>query len=138
MKFEIRTVGDKTVIVFHDVRPGSHATMFANNGQRLPFRDDVSHFSDAKGEYAWAFEGEARVGDVVVFATADREVVGRVVDEDGGVHIKIQPANRSDVARNESDKPVELAGALLPPVSALLEPPHPKGRPRPIALPRPK
>ena len=127
MRFDLRP----PLIIFHDDRPGQHATMFAADGRRLLFRGDVSHFNDAERRYAWAFEGAARHGDTIVFATSDREVVGKVVGE----LVQIAPADTGGVSRRD-DKPLDLTGSLLPTVEALLAPPHPRPRPRPVPLVR--
>lgn len=90
MKFEVRN----GFIAFCDDKPGSYANM---NGPRggMAFRGDASSFSDAKKEYAWAFEwaGELREGAQYIFSTSDREVVGEVR---GGEIIVVPASEKHD------------------------------------------
>ena len=89
MRFEITD----HLILFHDTRPGEHATLF-HNGMRVPFRGDESRFNDSTRRYAWAFAlPTLAAGDVLAFATADREAIG-VVAEDGAVSVLVNPGWR--------------------------------------------
>lgn len=78
MRFEITP----SLIIFHDERPGEHATMF-HNGKRVPFNDNASSFDDGARRYAWAFDRPVLASDdILAFATADREVFAMVADDD--------------------------------------------------------
>lgn len=129
MRFEIRP---PNLVVFHDSKPGEHATLFAADGSRLPFVSEDSKFSDARREYAWAFQGRPQVGDRIVFATADREVAGIV--QAGGVVALEVPVMGAVERGEEDDKPLDLG--VLPSVAELLSPPYPRSRPRPVPMAR--
>lgn len=112
MRFELRP----PFVFFHDDKPGQHATLFATHERfgkgvvRYPFRGDLSSFDDATSQYAWAFEaqniGEHVRGELLVFATADREIVGRV-EVDGNITIlAVHPLGLS--VYRFSDKPITL------------------------------
>lgn len=125
------------LILFHDDRPGQHATLFAPNGQRFKFRDDQSSFKDAHSDYTWAFEGHLDEGDRIVFATSDREVVGRL--QNGEIITEARVDTRSLVVRNEEAQPVASPGAHRSmAVTEIVASPFPRSRPRPIPMPRPK
>lgn len=68
-------------VFFHDDRPGQHATLFGPSGEKLPFAGEASSFDDANRRYAWAFTGTVPPDGRLVFATADREVVGTLQSE---------------------------------------------------------
>lgn len=73
MRFELR----HPHVFFHDDKPGNHVTVFASDGRKLPFLVEASRFDDRARKYAWAFDAEgAAPGAFIVFASADREVVG--------------------------------------------------------------
>jgi hypothetical protein len=131
MRFEIRP----PFIIFHDDKPGEHATLFAANGQKLPFRGDESSFNNARREYAWAFEGTVKEEDRIVFASSAHEVVGQMFH--GGIVIERYPMMRG-VEHDVTNKPTHVTGELLPQVEAVLELPHPPSRPRPIPMTRSK
>jgi hypothetical protein len=100
MRFEQR----ERYIVFHDDKPGSHATMFSPTGNKMLFDGNESSFRDDRREYAWAFvlETPLKDGDRIIFATADREIGGLV--RTNGIEIV---GVSSEVAR-AGDKPQEL------------------------------
>jgi hypothetical protein len=89
-------------VVFHDDQPGNHATLFVD-GCKLLFVAEASSFDDRSKRYAWAFRGTVPTGAVLVFATADREVVCAL----GGV--AEQKTWGSFVVRHEG-KPVAVVG----------------------------
>ncbi len=122
MRFEIRS----PFIIFHDNMPGEHATMFSPSGHKLPFASDESAFSDRNRDYAWAFEG--------VVMDGDREVVGKVC----GLDVEVEVPERGSVLRDADNKPLGIAGDLLPPMEVLLDAPHQRSRPRPIPMPKPR
>jgi hypothetical protein len=129
------------LIFFHDDRPGQHATMFAPNGQRFPFRSDFSSFKDAHADYTWAFEGHITEGDRIVFATSDREVIGRV--REGKIELDApgteEAPRQQHVVRNESAKPIADSGAQRTmTLQEVFHPPYSRSYPRPIMMPRPK
>lgn len=112
MKFEARS----GLILFSDDRPGSHVTMFVSSG-KLPFRMDVSSFDDRECRYTWGFELAAPIkeGKRFVFATADREVVGRVVGEKIEVVLERVTVEREDgngkPLRVVEEEKIEVDGA---------------------------
>jgi hypothetical protein len=128
------------LIFFHDDRPGQHATLFASNGQKFPFRSDMCSFKDAHADYTWAFEGQLVEGDRIVFATSDREVVGRV--REGKIELdapSVGSVPNPGVVRNEADKPIADAKAQRTmTLGEVFQPPYSRSHPRPIAMPRPK
>ncbi len=130
MRFEQRS----PLIIFHDNAPGEHATLFGPNGLKLPFRGEESAFNNALRTFAWAFEGTVIDGDSIVFATTDREVVGKV----HGLDIEVEIPERGSVLRDEENRPFGIAGDLLPPMEVLLDAPHQRSRPRPIPMPKPR
>lgn len=73
MSFEIRP----PYILFHDNQPAEQVALSVN-GLSLPFHAHASLFSDAKREYAWAFEGRVHEGATVTFTSKDRQVTGVV------------------------------------------------------------
>jgi len=143
VKFEER----HPYVVFHDDRPGQHATMFAG-GTRLEFCGNASYFSDRDRQYSWAFLGSVSATATLIFATEDREVIGNLAGE-------VQEAMLGEFVHREAGKPFRLKevfaravswddapGAVAPVLSA----PGPLRarkealglRPRPIPMPRPK
>lgn len=132
MKFELRP----PLILFHDSRPGQHATLFGPHGQKFPFRNDASSFKDAHAQFTWAFEGEVADGDKVVFATTDREVIGRV--EGNVIHVEIPAHGQEVVVHDVEDKPVAASHMPLPSIASILQPPYPRSRPRPVPMKRPR
>ena len=126
MRFEIRP----GLVVFHDEQPGEHATMFGPHGQKFIFRPDASHFSDSAKKYAWAFEGHLEHGDRVVFATSDREIVGRLDDDE----IKLDIPEGSVVAYDKARKPLIATDNPIRTIEELLSPPYPRSKPRPIPI----
>lgn len=105
MRFDV----EASLIRVHDNRPGQHATLFGPDGKARPFRPADSAFNDRNSKYMWAFEGSARDGDRLVFATADREAVFIV-----GVPGTTQPPVGEAVER-DGDKPVRLRFVAPPP-----------------------
>ncbi|MDO8630127.1 MAG: hypothetical protein Q7R41_06500 [Phycisphaerales bacterium] len=124
--------------------------MFGPDGKKFFFRGDLSFFDDAKGVYAWCFEGEVWDGNKIVFATSDRQIEGMVIDGaiviqsaepvilrgvegkplgDGTPGTPLSPAAVASAAEKESRAAVAVA-------SKAMEPPHPRMRPRPIPMPR--
>ena len=99
MKFTTRP----GLIFFHDVRSGSHATLFAPDGGKLPPRGDLNAFSDAARSYTWAFQCDFPIvdGQRFVFATAERAVVGI------GKNMTVEVAGLQDavVERGEDGRP---------------------------------
>ena len=99
---ESMTLRDGLVIVASR-QPGNYVTMMSSHGTRFTHRGDLSQFNDAKRRYSWVFEQRGALvrGDTLVFATADREIVGDLV----GAWIKI--INRSArVARDGNGSPM--------------------------------
>lgn len=120
MNFELRP----PFIIFHDNKPGQHATLFVN-GKKAPFCNGMSSFNDEYQTYAWAFETHVKDGDIVTFATSDREIVGAVVGKEIVIH-----GHRPGTG----DKPQVTTTSL----DQILNPPYPPPRLRPMPLRRPR
>ena len=104
MRFDVRP----GLILFSDDRPGDRATLFGGDpGAGRAHLPDASSFDDAVPWYTWAFAREGAVveGEVYVFATADREVVGIAA----GDAICISPL-RAAVDRGEGGVPARVLG----------------------------
>lgn len=111
MRFEIQP----PFVLVHDSKPGSHATLFGTHSDRYgkgvvryPFRSDQSHFSDAETRYSWAFEATPADGEVLVFATSDRELVGEVHGLDVTPHQRHPLGMSVYRVAAAGDKPVTL------------------------------
>lgn len=98
------------LMLFSDDMPGAHATLFGPKGP-LQFRDDTCSFDDAAHSYTWAFEYATplKKGQVFVFATSDREVVGEV-DTSGEVQVSDRKVK---VMREENGKPFKFTKRLF-------------------------
>jgi hypothetical protein len=91
MKFEIKPPH----IIFHDSTPGEGVTLHVN-GNSLLLNGDASSFSDAEKSYAWAFDGTAKEGDIVVFDAVDRTAWGIV--KGGEVELRTGEPQRFTIA----------------------------------------
>jgi hypothetical protein len=92
-------------VFFHDDKPGNHVTMFLSDGRTLPFRVESSRFDDRARRYAWAFDArDAVAGAFLVFATADREVVGIL----GGAGCVLGKLGEHVIREEGSGKPLRL------------------------------
>jgi hypothetical protein len=93
-------------VIFHDDKPGAHATMFSPSGGKFPFDGEASSFRDDLKEYCWAFvvSETLKEGDRIIFATADREI-GGIVRADNVIDAT---GVNGEVVR-EGDKPQHLA-----------------------------
>jgi hypothetical protein len=92
-------------VIFHDDKPGQHATLFGGGGRRFIFCGEASSFDDRACRYAWAFEGEARPGEQLVFATEDREVAG-TIDSDAKEAVELLVARDGGKPERLIAKPV--------------------------------
>lgn len=109
MRFELQP----PFVLVHDSKPGMHATLFGTHtlyGKgvvRYPFRGDASKFDDATSTYVWAFEANPADGELLVFATSDREVIGEAQPHVGAVSAYTTHPHGLQVYRFEG-KPITL------------------------------
>lgn len=105
MKFIVQS----ELILCQDDLPGDHATLLGPKGP-LALKYDACAFDDATRSYTWAFTRvPLKKGQVVVFATVDREVVGEV-DATGQI---IPSARKVNVVRGKSGAPAKFTKKLF-------------------------
>src|SRR3990167_910417 len=97
MKHGFSTLRPGLILVSSDA-PGAHVTMFGPKGERLRFRPDECEFHDSIPSYVWAFEWIPTLiaGQVFVFATTDRTVVGDVAGAEIRVAARTTVIERGD------------------------------------------